>query len=77
MIQRCENNPSEAVKVEYDPYNPFQVCSMSLTPIYRGTAFVTCPFCKAVYKQEMHGQLCIICGLSSVGADATGLKNMA
>ena len=36
VLAACEKSPSDAVKLDYDPRNPFDVCSVTFTPIYRG-----------------------------------------
>ena len=61
-------------KVNYDPRNPFEVCCQSLTPLYRGTQKVKCPFCGASYSTSYQGKLCTICNLSKVGASSSGLN---
>ncbi|KAJ3189293.1 hypothetical protein HDU85_002921 [Gaertneriomyces sp. JEL0708] len=35
IIQHCGNNPTDSTQIEYDQYNPFVVCGISYTPIYR------------------------------------------
>ena len=35
MLAVCERNPSDAVQLKYDPRNPFDLCSITFTPIYR------------------------------------------
>ena len=36
-------------KISYDDKVPFTVCGKSLTPIYKGTPLVRCPYCGAAY----------------------------
>ena len=36
MLAACEKAPTDAVQLNYDPRNPFDVCSLTFTPIYRG-----------------------------------------
>ena len=36
VLAACEKSPSDALKLDYDPRNPFDVCSVTFTPIYRG-----------------------------------------
>lgn len=36
MLAACEKSPSDAVTLNYDPRNPFDICSLTFTPIYRG-----------------------------------------
>ena len=39
-------------KLDYDEFNPFDICAESYTPIYRGEEKVECPFCTAKFKPE-------------------------
>ena len=36
VLAACEKAPTDAVAVQYDSRNPFDVCSITFTPIYRG-----------------------------------------
>ncbi len=36
VLAACEKAPTDAVALNYDPRNPFDVCSLTFTPIYRG-----------------------------------------
>lgn len=36
VLAACEKSPVDAVVLDYDPRNPFDVCSITFTPIYRG-----------------------------------------
>ena len=57
-------------------YLPFLfVFESRLTPIYKNTApTVKCPFCATVYTAEFSGELCDVCAISQIGADAVGLQ---
>lgn len=35
LLAVCEKNPSDAVQLNYDARNPFDLCSTTFTPIYR------------------------------------------
>ena len=35
LLAVCEKNPSDAVQLNYDARNPFDLCSITFTPIYR------------------------------------------
>jgi coatomer protein complex subunit alpha (xenin) len=41
VLAACEKNPSDAEQLAYDPRNPFDICSITFTPIYRGNK--VCP----------------------------------
>lgn len=73
VLQVCEKNPRDEMKLNYDPRNPFVVCGATYTPIYRGSRDVSCPYCKARFVPETATKLCPVCDLAVVGADASGL----
>lgn len=73
VLQACEKNPKDEVQLNYDPRNPFVVCGSTLTPIYRNSREVVCPYCAASFVPETAGKLCPVCDLATIGADATGL----
>ncbi|KAJ3148100.1 hypothetical protein HDU89_004946 [Geranomyces variabilis] len=75
LQERCQKEPTDAVQVEYDQYNPFVVCGNSYTPIYRGSPAQKCPFCRASVKPEFAGSLCQVCEISQLGAPGTGLRS--
>ena len=35
VLAACERTPTDAVQVNYDPRNPFDICPLTFTPIYR------------------------------------------
>jgi len=74
ILQACDKNPTNAVKFDYDELNPFSVCAISYTPIYRGKPEEKCPLCQASYKPEYKGTICKICKVSEVGRPSSGLK---
>eukprot|EP00096_Caligus_rogercresseyi_P012653 TRINITY_DN536_c0_g1_i4.p1 TRINITY_DN536_c0_g1~~TRINITY_DN536_c0_g1_i4.p1 ORF type:complete len:1250 (+),score=425.50 TRINITY_DN536_c0_g1_i4:124-3873(+) len=74
ILQACDKNPVDEQKVEYDEFNPFDVCGGSFTPIYRGQAKEDCPFCLVKFKPEFKGSLCNICKVGQVGKSVQGLK---
>ncbi|KAG0224121.1 hypothetical protein BGX31_008182 [Mortierella sp. GBA43] len=71
--QIAERSPRDEIPIDYDLHNPFVVCGISYTPIYRGSPSVQCPFCRAHYKPEFQGNLCTICDISKVGSTGTGM----
>lgn len=36
VLAACEKSPTDAAQLNYDPRNPFDICSITFTPIYRG-----------------------------------------
>jgi len=63
-------------QLNYDEKNPFNVCSLSLTPIYSGSDSINCPFCGAFYLPQFKDNLCVICNISSIGKSCSGLNNL-
>ncbi|CAB4058569.1 COPA [Lepeophtheirus salmonis] len=74
ILQACDKNPVDEHKVEYDEFNPFDICGRSFTPIYRGQAKEDCPFCLAKFKPEFKNELCNICNAGQIGKSVQGLK---
>ncbi|KAJ4803078.1 Coatomer subunit alpha [Rhynchospora pubera] len=70
VIQAAEADEKE---LNYDFRNPFVVCGATFVPIYRGQKDVSCPYCGARFVPAVEGQICNICELAVVGADASGL----
>lgn len=35
ILAACEKTPTDAVQLNYDPRNPFDLCTITFTPIYR------------------------------------------
>ena len=64
ILQACEKNPTNAVKLDYDELNPFSLCCMTYTPIYRGKPEEKCPLCQASYQPQFKGTICKICKVS-------------
>jgi coatomer subunit alpha len=75
VLAACEKNPIDEVQLNYDPRNPFDLCSSTFTPIYRGNKFVEDPFTKARFQPECAGQVCPVGEVSKIGAEASGLVN--
>ncbi|GLT72776.1 hypothetical protein SLA2020_446800 [Shorea laevis] len=59
--------------LETNPTNPFVICGATYVPIYRGQKDVSCPYCSSRFVPSQEGQLCTVCDLAVVGADASGL----
>jgi coatomer subunit alpha len=64
---------TDETELNYDFRNPFVVCGATFVPIYRGQKDVSCPYCGARFVPAIEGQICNICELAVVGADASGL----
>lgn len=76
-LSQAQLNKQPSPKINYDQKNPFDVCCSSLTPIYRGSQKVICPFCAACYIPKFNDTKCAICQLSRVGAtEASGLQTL-
>ncbi|PKI61256.1 hypothetical protein CRG98_018355 [Punica granatum] len=73
VVAACERNNTDASELNYDYRNPFVVCGVTYVPIYRGQKFVSCPYCWTRFLPSQEGQVCNVCDLSVVGADASGL----
>ncbi|GKV24127.1 hypothetical protein SLEP1_g33778 [Rubroshorea leprosula] len=73
VLQAAEKNMTDAAQLNYDFRNPFVVCGATYVPIYRGQKDVSCPYCSTKFVPDQAGQLCAICELAVIGADASGL----
>ncbi|KAI4318640.1 hypothetical protein MLD38_032316 [Melastoma candidum] len=73
VLQAAERNMKDVSELNYDFRNPFTTCGATYVPIYRGQKDVSCPYCSAKFVPSQEGQLCAVCDLAVVGADASGL----
>lgn len=73
VLQAAERNMTDATQLNYDFRNPFVVCGATYVPIYKGQRDVTCPYCTTHFVPSQQGQVCSVCDLAAVGADASGL----
>ncbi|KAM7258185.1 hypothetical protein ACFE04_013926 [Oxalis oulophora] len=73
VLQAAERNMKDKVELNYDFRNPFVTCGATYVPIYRGQKDVACPYCSTRFVPAQQGQLCTVCDLAVVGADASGL----
>ncbi|KAK9691036.1 hypothetical protein RND81_09G171600 [Saponaria officinalis] len=73
VIQAAERNMTDAIELNYDFRNPFVVCGATYVPIYRGQKDVSCPYCTSRFVPSQDGQICSVCELAVIGADASGL----
>eukprot|EP00004_Rigifila_ramosa_P012164 TRINITY_DN2618_c0_g1_i2.p3 TRINITY_DN2618_c0_g1~~TRINITY_DN2618_c0_g1_i2.p3 ORF type:complete len:154 (+),score=35.57 TRINITY_DN2618_c0_g1_i2:355-816(+) len=77
VLQMSEQKTlTNAHTLVYDERNPFVVCPISFSPIYKGTASERCSFCAAAFLPAHKGGVCSVCKLGQIGADGTGLKLM-
>uniref|UniRef100_A0A0R0H183 Coatomer subunit alpha n=1 Tax=Glycine max TaxID=3847 RepID=A0A0R0H183_SOYBN len=73
VLAAAEKNMTDALQLNYDFRNPFVICGATYVPIYRGQKDISCPYCTSRFVPSQEGQLCAVCELSVVGADASGL----
>jgi coatomer protein complex subunit alpha (xenin) len=73
VLAAAERNMTDATQLNYDFRNPFVTCGATYVPIYRGQKDVACPYCSSRFVPSQEGQLCTVCDISVVGADASGL----
>ncbi|WPT11984.1 Coatomer subunit alpha-1 [Picochlorum sp. SENEW3] len=73
VLAACEKNPVDEVQLDYDPRNPFDICSVTFSPIYKGNAFVEDPYTKAKFKPECEGQVSPVGNVAVIGDQSSGL----
>ncbi|KAL9229178.1 hypothetical protein vseg_004674 [Gypsophila vaccaria] len=73
VLQAAERNMKDSTQLNYDFRNPFVVCGATYVPIYRGQKDVSCPYCTSKFVPAQEGQICAVCDLAVVGADASGM----
>ncbi|KAK6916617.1 WD40 repeat [Dillenia turbinata] len=73
VLKAAEANMKDATQLNYDFRNPFVVCGATYVPIYRGQKDVSCPYCTSRFVPDQEGQICSVCDLAVIGADASGL----
>ncbi|CAO2209539.1 unnamed protein product [Urochloa humidicola] len=72
VLQACQDK-KDSHQLNYDFRNRFVVCGATYVPIYYGQKDVSCPYCGSRFVPSIEGQVCNICELATVGADASGL----
>ncbi|KAK4556029.1 hypothetical protein LTR86_006725 [Recurvomyces mirabilis] len=70
----AERSPTDALDIEFDSFNQFDLCAASFTPIYAGDASVACPFDGSKFLPEWKGKVCKVCGVCEVGKVGSGLR---
>lgn len=73
VLAACEKTPTDEAPVNYDPRNPFDVCSATFTPIYRGSKFVEDKYTGARFQPSAEGEVSPVGGFVRISADAGGL----
>ncbi|GKV21086.1 hypothetical protein SLEP1_g31103 [Rubroshorea leprosula] len=73
VLQAADRNMTDATQLNYDFRNPFVICGATYVPIYRGQKDVSCPYCSSRFVPSQEGQLCTVCDLAVISADASGL----
>jgi len=74
VLAACEKNLTDAIELEYDQHNPFDLCAASYTPIYRGKQVVKCPLSGACYLPQYQGEICRVTKSTKIGEDTVGLR---
>ena len=75
--EQSGGSPANAIAdLEYDERNPFDLCSVTFTPIYRGSPFAEDPFSGARFQPQCEGQVSPVGGISRIGAQATGMVSV-
>jgi len=74
ILLACEQDMTDAHRLEYDQFNPFDICPATFKPIYRGRPVARSGFTGACYMPEFKGQLCKLDRCSAIDVGATGLK---
>nr|ODN86236.1 coatomer protein complex, subunit alpha (xenin) [Cryptococcus depauperatus CBS 7841] len=75
VVTQGDRKPRDAYEVDYDQTKSFDICPVTLTPIYEGTPSVVSAFSGAKYLPEYKGRLCVVDGISEVGLSGTGLRS--
>eukprot|EP01114_Cavostelium_apophysatum_P006979 TRINITY_DN1860_c0_g1_i1.p1 TRINITY_DN1860_c0_g1~~TRINITY_DN1860_c0_g1_i1.p1 ORF type:complete len:1253 (-),score=421.85 TRINITY_DN1860_c0_g1_i1:62-3820(-) len=77
VIMHAETNNENAHQLNYNDKNPFVICGLSFTPIYKGNPAITCPFCSASFLPAHKGKLCPTCQIAEIGKECSGLQLFA
>ena len=81
VLSACEQQggggPANAIPdLDYDERNPFDLCSVTFTPIYRGSPFAEDPYTGARFQPSCEGQVSPVGGVSRIGAQASGMVSV-
>jgi len=78
VVRQAEENKNEnSTELNYNDRNPFVVCGISFTPIYKGNPQVNCPYCQAAFLPSYRGKLCPTCQVAQIGKESAGLQLFA
>lgn len=70
----AERSPTDAIEIDYDPFNEFEVCGASYTPIYAGEPASVDPLTGIKYKPEFKGTVERIAQVCEIGGRGSGLR---
>lgn len=73
VLRKSEKNARNEHKLDYDSKTPFNLCSVSMKPIYQGDKFVKCSYCESYAKPEFTSQRCPVCAIADIGVETLGL----
>jgi len=73
VLRASEAKARNTITIDYDERNPFRICCGSLTPIYKGSPMVACPYTNVAYKPEFKDSVSRVCGMAQVGLETLGL----
>jgi hypothetical protein len=73
VLAACEKTPTDEVPVNYDPRNPFDICCVTFTPIYRCAGWQCVSFVGCSDRQHLrrtmdvrHSHACYIHSVADV-----------
>lgn len=76
----CEKTPKDAVKLNYDPRNPFDLCSLTYTPVYRYANHLNpcthggCSYMQAEKESCLTGSACLTAFFPTVQDKAVAVR---
>ncbi|RMD41567.1 hypothetical protein DV735_g3581, partial [Chaetothyriales sp. CBS 134920] len=73
-LQSERPGSTDKIDIEYDQFADFDVCAASYTPIYSGSASVSCPYDGAKYHEQYKGSVCRVCEVCEIGGAGSGLR---
>ncbi|KAF8761104.1 Coatomer (COPI) alpha subunit C-terminus [Rhizoctonia solani] len=56
VIAQGDRSPLDTIEISYDEFTEFEICAISYTPIYKGSAAVKCPFTHASSYQSIRAR---------------------